>query len=701
MRKLWIPAIFITLILIGYFLVPEVTEGDIELSLDVVEEVSAEVVEIQQKPIDITSDESRQKISELTTKYAQCKSEKLSSGTHDRKINRKLATVFENELKNGKSERELLAYANQYSRDRTFIFSAISRAKRNIEKSKYTTTSDASILKTWRGLGVVVGFTPDFMEELVKDYDEKYGNFRGRFPATMKAQPDKADVLALLENTDSFNTYFYSPFDIGGSTVIAPSKLFVLNIEQLTLDELRQAFRGQTFSVNDAAYAINSGISFEYLEFILQHTESVGGRPIYGPRGYGGISNLADLAVLRFDLPLLKLLARKGVEPINEWGILTGLDIALENLPGKDDVGVKGNTSKYIKTLEYLNQRGYRAHGELRQTEQGEAILFRTPHKGGGNNSLAIPEELQDIVKKIELVDKSFYVQQLEPDDSAISKVIASANAQSKSLNERRVNCDSYRRKLELAQGYESRSKAFNLINELRADDEGDLSHILQEIDPALVNLWRFSEGAKYFKAEEYNQRSKFLEMLKDKDYQSALEYSVSTALNQRETDELLWRLANGDIQSMPIWNARVFPKSTSSLLSFSRIPIDKWKLLEREGFDFSLIDAQGRDLFVSAALASPEALVLLFEKNLSPDMEEAGPDIFDVALERSIDNGELYTAIPLILSRVVTVEPNHFSRIVRLKSAFPEIYEELIALDERLIPPEGAEPNRYKLRVF
>jgi hypothetical protein len=51
---------------------------------------------------------------------------------------------------------------------------------------------------------------------------------------------------------------------------------------------------------------------------------------------------------------------------------------------------------------------------------------------------------------------------------------------------------------------------------------------------------------------------------------------------------------------------------------------------------------------------------------------------------------------IPLALQLVEKIEPNHLSRAARLKTFYPEVYEQLIKLNPALKPAEGTQLNHY-----
>jgi hypothetical protein len=193
------------------------------------------------------------------------------------------------------------------------------------------------------------------------------------------------------------------------------------------------------------------------------------------------------------------------------------------------------------------------------------------------------------------------------------------------------------------------------------------------------------------------NSSSEFVELLYEQDYEQALYYSASEPLTEYETGQLLYFLSADPEKLYPIWRARVSHTPPSGLMSFKRMPIKHWRYLLNEGFNFSQQDIWGNDFFAPASLHSKEAVALLLDHGFKPNFDNLGLDAIDLALEDSYKKGELNESVVLLLDETKTLEPNYFSRIARLKRFFPAVYEKLIEIDKRYIPPEQFEPNRYR----
>ena len=211
-----------------------------------------------------------------------------------------------------------------------------------------------------------------------------------------------------------------------------------------------------------------------------------------------------------------------------------------------------------------------------------------------------------------------------------------------------------------------------------------------------LVNLWR--RNAREESAYARNEDSDFIDWLNEENYQQALNYSAGTPLTENETNHLLSALVSNTENALPIWQARVYETAPSELLVFTRLPIENWHYLMNERFDFSATDKWGGDFFRAAGLHSTEAVQLLLDNGFSPNLENLGVDVIDLLLEDSYEKGRLNPSLALILENVEKLEESHYSRIARLQKFFPSEYQKLIALHERLVPPEGTKMNRFRL---
>ena len=215
---------------------------------------------------------------------------------------------------------------------------------------------------------------------------------------------------------------------------------------------------------------------------------------------------------------------------------------------------------------------------------------------------------------------------------------------------------------------------------------------------PVLVNLWRNSSSNRNLHSEKNSQ---FINLLSQENYQGALDYSASTALTEHETDTLLYLLVQDLENIAPIWNSRVISTPPSGLFAFKYIPFETWQSLESEGFDFSIKDKFGNDLFSPAALNSFRVVEFLLSMNLEPEMDSLGLDVLDLLLEHTYEKGKINDSLKLIITKVEKLEPNHYSRIARIKKFFPDEYDKLIKINKKFQLHNEQELNKFRFKVW
>ena len=161
-----------------------------------------------------------QKVKQLKIAKAQCKQRKSHYLTDISDIHQELIQALEDELQQGKTDRELLAYANQYKVFYKNYYDLLLLAKMNIEKPKYNFTTSAEMLLKWQGLSVINRFSRENIPTIVENLKEVEGSISGfSMILPLAKNINKSDVYALLDN-EEFNTYLKSPFGIAHSPVI-------------------------------------------------------------------------------------------------------------------------------------------------------------------------------------------------------------------------------------------------------------------------------------------------------------------------------------------------------------------------------------------------------------------------------------------------------------------------------------------------
>lgn len=637
-----------------------------------------------------------EKLKKLTIAHNQCEDKNLDLSSQIANIHQVLIDALEQELRKGRSDRELLAYSNQYKTFYSGFDDLLLQAKMNIERSKYNLTSSAAVLSEWKGLAVIEGFSSSNIPIIVAELKRLGGNSPGlSIGVSLKQNITKADIYDLLDN-QNFNTYLESPLSIGHSPVLSPSILFLLTATQLDFDEYKQAISLQSFTVNDIAMAIKNDLDNKFLMPLIAQATSLQDMPLFVQGNFESYNNLADLAAAKHNTQVLEMLEKYGVKPTNEPGIITGLDLAIMNLPSilKESVNSEALPDESLRTLEYLIDKGYKAHGSSHYIDGQKTTTFKAPFRRTFQSDNTVDPKLRVLLERTELIDSSFDIAQIPPDQSAVSNAIEIIELRKAVLNDSSTSCANIQRELLAEEGFADLRVAFEIINDIKKSND-DIPERLHEIDPVLVNLSR--ESVSYNHSNN-KQESEFIKLLEDQKYQLALEYSVGHPLTQEETDTLLTQMMMYTDDLLPAWNARTEPRPPSGLYGFTYLEIEKWQALLNAGFDFSIKDKFGNDIFIPAALNSPAAVKFLLANGFLPEIKNLGVDALDLLLEESYEAGRLHPAIGDLLSAISDFEPSHYSRVARLKKFFPDEYEELTKLNKNLEPAAGTEINKFRL---
>jgi hypothetical protein len=639
------------------------------------------------------------KVEELTVAIAQCKNNTFNFSEKVSDIHQELIHALEQGLKQGKTDRELLAYSNQYKTYYKGYDDLLLIAKMNIERHKYNYTTSPEILHKWNGLSVINGLSTKDIPNIVQGLKELEGKSAGLTMTLQLADNiNKSDVYALLNNNDNFNTYLESPFAINDSPVISPSILFVLTATHLDFEEFKQAISFHKFNVNDVAIAIINDMPFEYLASLISQTDAIEDMPIIVQGDYDSYANLADLAASKHNVQLLKLLESHGVKGTNEAGIITAMDIAISNLPS--DVTAYQDLDKfpqsYLDTLTYLHDKGYPAHGVSFQKDTGTDIFFTAPNRRNFHSSKVLEPKLKEFLYKIELIERGRGVSQTPSDQSMISNAIKTIEVKKKALNDKSKSCFDLKKELLAEEGFAPSKEVYETMDGINKLGN-NIAQRLHEIDPALVNYWERTTNPYRISSDE----SKFIGLLQAEKYQLALDYSMTEPLTMGETERLLMSISKNIDSILPIWRARVSPQAPSGLLFFKNFKLAQWQIFMDDGFDFSIKDQLGNDIFLPAVLSSPEVVKLLLDNGYTPDVESLGLDSLDLLLEESYQKGQLNPNLALIIKEIKTFEPSHYSRIARIKQFYPDEYEKLIALNKDLIPKDGTKINRFRLNRY
>ena len=470
--------------------------------------------------------------------------------------------------------------------------------------------------------------------------------------------------------------------------------MFVLNANKFTPKEFEQAISSNQFTVNEVATAIKNNIPNEYIFALMKQVPALNAMPLYEEKSV--LYNIADIAVSQFNLPLVKALQQLGVTPTNQPGLFTGLDVAIVNLPKSGNLTLAPLDAKHTQMLNYLTEQGYKAHsGNANDDPNNKGVFFVSDfiyQQGAYINAQKNPEQYA-YFNSIGKIDNTTMPQVSDPDNSDVARFLVNLKQQKKDLDNNRQNCELLQQQLSDTEQLHSTMQAYNTVLEVKKEHGNNFEYVLQEQDPVLVNYW-WSMLSNQLSNDR--SHSDFSEYLSKENYQKAYEYSLSTPLTQTETDTLFTLLLLEPRDFITIWESRIEPKPPSDLARLSRFPLEHWQKLKQAGFDFSITDIFGRDVYIQAIFASNDIVQFLIDNKIPTVPSKLGVDILDLALEQSYTKGELTPMIPLALQLVEKFEPNHLARVARLKMFYPAIYQQLIQLNPALKPAQGTELNHY-----
>jgi len=383
----------------------------------------------------------------------------------------------------------------------------------------------------------------------------------------------KETLYALLNNTDTFTTYSKTFIKLEGSEVISPATLFVLNANKFTPKEFEQAISSNQFTVNEVATAIKNDIPNEYIIALLQQVPVLDAMPLYEKNTV--LYNLADIAVSKFNLPLVKALQTKGVTPTNEPGLFTSLDVAIVNLPKSGNLTLAPLDTKHTQLLDYLKKRGYKAHsGNANEDLNSKGVFFVNDfiyQQGAYINKQDNPAQYA-YFSPISKINNNALPQITEPDNSDVALFLVDLKQQKAQLNNKRQNCELLQQQLKDTEQLHTVMQAYDKVQQVKNKHGSNFVRVLHDIDPVLVNYWWSSLSNQL---SNDRSQSTFNEYLSKKEYQKAYEYSLSTVLTQAETDTLFSLLLLNPDDLITTWQNRINPKPPRELTRLSRFSLN------------------------------------------------------------------------------------------------------------------------------
>jgi len=657
------------------------------------------------KPSNQTNSKATE-LAKLKLAKRQCKQQSLKA-TQAAADHSPIEAAIKQALKDGDSLEDILSYSELVKISyRSFSTLVINAIKQNAEQ-QFQYASSVNILKSWQGIEVIDYFDIDTINQLTAiDGPLSQNTGSMMFNVPLPEQVNKTALYKLLDNNDDFNTYLKTPFKIGPSRLISPSILFLVNAHALSLTEFENAISSKEFTVNDIAVALKSNLPNDYLTALISQTAQLNGSPTAMSDDFIDEQlylNLADVAVSEFNVPILKLLSERGIEPTNQPNVFTAMDIAIVNLKGSSNSEVQPLESKHLETLSYLKNKGYRAHGELvRDTPNDRLLMLKSSFLP--SSLLFVGDQVaNDAFSQfidLKLIPNNLAFKRKEKDNSAISKALSAYELQKQQAKKVSPECETIDQRIYSLEAIKTRSQALEELETLEAQQGLLTPNTLQEIDPVQVHNWQFLHSNEY-KYQTSTQYQTYKEAIVEKDFNTVATITQTAKLSTHQTNMLLAATIENAQQLTSIWQNRVAPTAPENLYLFTKLPLAQWQTLADNGFDFSLKDMQNNDMYFYASMHSKEAVKFLMSLAVAHDFSKPGLDILDQALEQSYNTQTLADYMPSALKLVDQYEPNHFRRAERLKIFVPDVYEELIKLEPKLAPKDGTVMNNYLYSAY
>lgn len=640
-----------------------------------------------------------EKVLKLENAVQQCQKRPNNFDAQVNEIHQILIKALKTELANGTSIQTLLSYSDLYQTFYSSYDDLLRKAIISERRTNYDFAQSAAILAKWQGLEVLEGFNKEKIAMIVEQINTLKNAPGLSINISLADNIKKESLYALLDNTDNFTTYFESPLHVQGSPAISPSILFTLNAEKLSLTEFEQAISTNNFTVNEVALAIEQEIENDYILALLNQVSSVNDMPIYSHLTNTVFFNLADLAVSKFNLPILKALSNLAVTPTNQQGLLTPLDIAIASLPKSGNLTLGELNKNHTDMLEHLIANGYKVHGGFENHDNmGKGLFLHSSFNT--TQGIYIQQNTNfdgyQYFSQFPVVKQNMLAKLSETDNSAIANALMEVKQAKAALNKHSEQCQQLTNELLAAKELKTTRQGYKKVQLIEEQYGSDFEHVLQNIDPVLVNYWWNSLRFSLETGPANENDSQFIAALANQEFQKAYEYSLANPLSQGETDYLFKQLTRAPNDLIAIWNNRVLAKQPTTLIVLQRIPLKQWQQLANAGFDFSLTDIYGNDAYLTAASISSDAVKFLIDKNIPTDPKKLGVDTLDLALEQSYKNASVSTLLPLALKLIKNFEQNHFARMARLRTFYPDIYNQIITENPALKPAKDTELNHY-----
>lgn len=453
-------------------------------------------------------------------------------------------------------------------------------------------------------------------------------------------------------------------------------------LASLDEQEFSEQVSDMQLSSGDFVGLMMRGVSYDKLALLLDHVpaEQLATYPlVVNFASTIPFFNIADYAAYSLDVPMLQLLAKRGVYPSQIDGLIGPIERALAHRRwGEND------TDNTLNAVTYLVENGYKIATTTDET--GEKFGSRA----FSSDWVTVDERVKNYILSQHATQPAV-AEAPTATNEVVERIISARESLSQQQQDAFAQCRSLDAERLDAEQLWSSEQVYGQINSLMAQYQGDaLLDALQALDPSLVSVYR-DNFANRVAASHYQQ---LREAMTQRDSATALsELLQTTPLDAADTAIVLMQLPYNP-NLVPSWNNRIEPVAPLTLSGMTGIKADGLNELLAQGFDLYLQDEQNNNLYSVFFTSSPELVAQLLQAQVDPFSNRYGPDALDYALDKSYADNQLFPGINEILQACVSLEPNHQRRLARLKLFRPELYQQLLAIDPALKVGDDVQPN-------
>ena len=391
-----------------------------------------------------------------------------------------------------------------------------------------------------------------------------------------------------------------------------------------------------------------------------------------------GVYNLADMAVAFLRPDLLPVLAQYGVEPTNQPGVFSALDLALVTAGWITEKSTEPLSTQRRQTIQYLLARGYSLNASLQRDNHGRNYLqlYRDDVSSNDTNEQG-PVIYQPALLAL-LADYPLTMPQVEPATPELQAFLTPLQQLNQQFNDAKTQCEQQQSRTQQQQQLWSEQQINQQLTALRQIAGADTSHwtIAHQLDPALLDRFWQNQQRRTATMSSKLSRAELVAA-----FASAGQRSLqSTPTDQRDAlladnNKLLFALQQ-DATLAADWPN--LPLSSLQGLFKGKDTLPFWQALASAGFDMQLQDQYGRTLYPQAFAAGPAAVQWLLTQKVPVDQPLYGPDALDLALDASYRANQLHPALREILAQSRQLEPSHQQRLARLAKFRPALFADL-----------------------